>query len=168
MRYSRKSVASRSRLTVWNFCPIPSVSHRLRAYRPETAIAEKFHAMVVLGEANSRMRDFFDIHALAQHEHFIGQVLTNALRATFDRRRTPIPARLPLALTLAFAAIPQKQIQWLGFLRRSGGITAPVELGEVIATVAPFLEPAIAAAQRGTALESTWPPGGPWKPATGA
>ncbi len=40
---------------------------RLRAYRRETAIAEKLHAMVVLGEANSRMRDFFDIHALAQH-----------------------------------------------------------------------------------------------------
>jgi len=30
---------------------------RLKAYRPETAIAEKLHAMVILGEANSRMRD---------------------------------------------------------------------------------------------------------------
>lgn len=139
---------------------------RLRAYRPATAIAEKFHAMVVLGEANSRMRDFFDIHALAQHEHFDGQVLTHALRATFDRRRTPIPDRLPLALTPAFAATTQKQIQWLGFLRRSGGLKAPVELGEVIGAVAPFLEPVITAAQRRTAFESIWPPGGPWRPVT--
>lgn len=37
---------------------------RLRAYRPETVVAEKLHTMVVLGAANSRMRDFFDIHAL--------------------------------------------------------------------------------------------------------
>jgi predicted nucleotidyltransferase component of viral defense system len=38
---------------------------RLRVYRAETAIADKLHAMVDLGEANSRMRDFFDVFALA-------------------------------------------------------------------------------------------------------
>lgn len=38
----------------------------LRAYPPEAVIAEKFHAMVVLGIANSRMKDFFDVWALAQ------------------------------------------------------------------------------------------------------
>lgn len=68
---------------------------RLRAYRPETAIAEKLHAMVQLGEANSRMRDFFDIHALAQHRRFNGEPLAGAVRATFERRRTPIPRVSP-------------------------------------------------------------------------
>lgn len=135
---------------------------RLRAYRPETAIAEKLHAMVVLGEANSRMRDFFDIHALAQHERFDGDVLARALRATFERRRTPIPDALPLALTPAFAAIREKQVQWQGFLRRSGALAAPQELATVVAGIAAFLEPVIAAARRGRALRAAWPAGGPW------
>lgn len=58
-------------------------SPRLRAYRPETAIAEKVHAMVQLASQNSRMRDFFDVHALAMRGPFDG-----ALRETIERRRT--------------------------------------------------------------------------------
>ena len=67
---------------------------RLRAYRPETAIAEKLHAMAVLGEVNSRMRDFFDVYALAEHNRFDGELLTCAMRATFERRRTLGPFHL--------------------------------------------------------------------------
>jgi hypothetical protein len=136
---------------------------RLRAYRPETAIAEKLHAMVVLGGANSRMRDFFDLHALAARERFEGNVLAAALRATFDRRRTPVPDALPLALTPAFAAIPGKQAQWQAFLRKSGGLAAPDQLGSVVGAIATFLEPALAAARSGTAFNRGWAPGGPWR-----
>lgn len=135
---------------------------RLRAYRPETTIAEKLHAMVVLGEANSRMRDFFDIHALAQRERFDGEVLVRAVRATFDRRRTLIPDALPFALTPAFAALRQKQVQWQGFLRKNGGLATEEELGAVVAGIAGFLEPVIGAARSGRALESVWAAGGPW------
>lgn len=71
---------------------------KLRAYRPETAVAEKLHAMVVLGEANSRMRDFFDIRTLAQREPFEGILLARAIRETLSRRQTEILSR-PLALT---------------------------------------------------------------------
>ena len=141
---------------------------RLRAYRRKTAIAEKLHAMVVLGEANSRMRDFFDIHALAQHGQFEGDVLARALNATFDRRRTPIPESLPLALTPAFGAIREKQVQWQGFLRRNGVLVAPQELASVVAGIAGFLEPVIDAARRGSALPATWPAGGPWSRADAA
>jgi Nucleotidyl transferase AbiEii toxin, Type IV TA system len=160
------SIQVRSRATrgtwVWNPALLDFPPPRLRAYRPETAIAEKLHAMVVLGEANSRMRDFFDIHALAQHERFEGDVLSRALRATFERRRTPIPEALPLALTPAFAAIREKQVQWQGFLHRNGVLTAPPELATVVAGIAVFLEPVIAAARRGRALRSAWSAGGPW------
>ena len=88
---------------------------RLRAYRPETTIAEKLHAMVVLGEANSRMRDFFDILALAERRRFEGRPLAEAIRATFDRRRTSIPETLPLALTPEFADLPE---EWVGRLAK--------------------------------------------------
>ena len=59
---------------------------RLRAYRPETAISEKFHAMVTLGSKNSRMRDFFDIDALAARQSFDGQALVDALWAGFVKK----------------------------------------------------------------------------------
>jgi len=136
---------------------------RLRAYRPETAIAEKLHAMVVLGAVNSRMRDFFDVHALAEREGFEGETLVDALRSTFDRRQTPIPDSPPLALTSAFAAMLEKQAQWQGFLRKSGGLAAPEDLGAVVERIAVFLGPVLAAARGEVSFPLSWPPGGPWR-----
>lgn len=138
---------------------------RLRAYRPETAIAEKLHAMVVLGEANSRMRDFFDIHALAMRESFDGEPLTRALRATFERRRTPIPAGLPIALTPAFAQIPGKRAQWAGFVRRNRLADAPAELATVVEGIAAFMAPVLTAARGAAPHLRRWQPGGPWQEA---
>ncbi len=136
---------------------------RLRAYRPETAIAEKLHAMIVLGTANSRMRDFFDVRALARHEGFEGETLVAALRSTFERRRTPIPDFPPVALTGAFAAIPGKQEQWKGFLRKNGEPEAPPDLAAVVEEIAAFLLPPLSAARGETPFPLSWPPGGPWQ-----
>ena len=136
---------------------------RLRAYRPETAIAEKVHAMVTLGTKNSRMRDFFDVDALAMRESFDGDTLAQSLRATFERRRSEIPAALPIALTPAFADVEGKKAQWAGFVRKSRLTAAPEDLKAVIAALAAFLGPVLAAAAAGKAFPSHWPPGGPWR-----
>jgi len=137
---------------------------RLRAYRPETAIAEKFHAMVTLGSKNSRMRDFFDIDALAERTSFDGQRLVEALRATFERRGTPTPSGVPLALTPAFAGSSEKQAQWAGFLKKNRPSSAPQVLGQVVERLARFLGPVIDAARRGSDVDLVWRPGGPWQP----
>lgn len=137
---------------------------RLRVYRPETAIAEKLHAMVELGADNSRMRDFFDIYALAAQRDFRGDTLVAAVRATFERRRTPFPAALPLALTSEFATLGSKLTQWRGFLTKARVSSAPREFGQVITTIATFLEPVIGAARAGTSFNMTWAPGGAWLP----
>ena len=136
---------------------------RLRAYRPETVIAEKFHAMVVLGTKNSRMRDFFDVYMLAKFQRFDGDLLAEALRATFERRRTTIPGGLPLALTPEFAAIPEKQIQWRVFLNKNRLASAPSELFKITGHLALFLEPVITAAGTKTTITKIWEPGGPWR-----
>jgi hypothetical protein len=102
--------------------------------------------MVVLGEANSRMRDFFDIFALAKHQEF-GDDLVQAVRATFERRRTAIPRELPLALTPRFSALPAKREQWQGFLSKNRLVSVPSEFSEVIAFLAGFLGPTIRAAR---------------------
>ncbi len=136
---------------------------RLRAYRPETAIAEKLHAMVVLGAANSRMRDFFDVHVLAERESFEGDALVGGLRSTFARRRTPIPDSTPFALTSAFAAINEKQAQWKAFLRKNGGLAAPEDLERVVELIAAFLGPALEVARNEAWFPLFWPAGGPWR-----
>ncbi|MGV8040220.1 MAG: nucleotidyl transferase AbiEii/AbiGii toxin family protein [Thermoanaerobaculaceae bacterium] len=136
---------------------------RLRAYRRETTIAEKLHAMVVLGSLNSRMRDFFDIQALAARESFDGELLASAIRATFERRATPLPVGEPLALSPHFALIEGKPEQWAGFVRRSRPGTAVDGLGEVVEQIRAFLGPVLAAIATGQAFQASWPPGGPWR-----
>jgi hypothetical protein len=135
----------------------------LRAYRPETAIAEKLHAMVELGSKNSRMRDFFDLQALAAHSAFEGTALAGAIAATFARRRTPVPHELPLALTPDFAAMEGKAAQWSGFVRRLPTVSAPADLATVINAVAVFAGPVLLSVGRGEPFDCSWPAGGPWR-----
>jgi predicted nucleotidyltransferase component of viral defense system len=118
---------------------------RIRAYRPEAVIAEKFQAMVLLGRANSRMKDFYDIWLLTRSREVEPDRLTRAIRATFDRRRTTIPADRPDALTPAFAADAQKQQQWAAFAANLG--LKPGSLAEVIDEIAAYLMPHAAAAR---------------------
>ena len=136
---------------------------RLRAYQPETAIAKKLHAMVVLGAANSRMRDFFDLHALASRGSFDGAILAEAIASTFARRRTEVPHEPPLALTPDFAAIPGKATQWSGFTRRLVGTPPLPKLASVIDAVAAFASPVLLAVARRERFDRYWPPGGPWR-----
>jgi predicted nucleotidyltransferase component of viral defense system len=92
-------------------------SPRLRSYRRETVIAEKFQAMVMLGRANSRMKDYYDIWILSRSYEFKGDALARAIAATFARRKTTIPAALPDGLTQAFADDARTLAQWAAFLK---------------------------------------------------
>jgi predicted nucleotidyltransferase component of viral defense system len=109
----------------------------LLAYPPESVIAEKLEAAVALGIANSRMKDFYDLHWLSQNMQFDHDVLRAAVRATFDRRRTSLPTELPVAFTAEFSSRPDKLTQWNAFLRKSG--LAAMELSMVIGELRAFL-----------------------------
>ena len=108
----------------------------LRVYPRETVFAEKLEAIVQLGLPNSRMKDYFDLLALARENAMDPKVLVQAIAATFARRGTPLPRSLPIGLTEAFANDPAKQTQWLAFVRKSR-LTAP-DLGGVVAEIAAF------------------------------
>ena len=112
---------------------------RLRGYARETVIAEKFQAMVALGRANSRMKDFYDIWILSRSFNFDDERLPRAIAATFTRRGTAIPQDLPDALTPAFAQDAQKQRQWRAFVE--GVAHDPGQLAIVIKDIAAFLMP---------------------------
>jgi hypothetical protein len=110
------------------------------------------------------MRDFFDIQALAARQSFTGEPLARAIRATFDRRRTRVPGDAPIALTPSFAELPDKRTQWKAFLRKNAITASPPELETVVAGLARFLLPPLAAAGGKTDFEAAWLPGGPWRP----
>jgi len=84
----------------------------VKTYPPETVVAEKVHGMVRFGRANTRMKDFYDVWRISRTVRLEGEDLTEALRATFERRQTPLPQEMPVALTDTFAEVEGKQRQW--------------------------------------------------------
>lgn len=129
---------------------------RLRAYPVYTVIAEKFHAMVELGIDNSRMKDFFDLAMIARTTELNGGILIEAVRATFARRGTTLPASTPIALTAEFAASPAKTRQWSAFLSKAQ-LTAQ-ELHEAITLLDALLAAPLQAAIDGEPFKSKWSP----------
>jgi len=136
-------------------------SPRLLAYPRESVVAEKLEAMVQLGMANSRMKDFYDIFVLARDFDFEGDLLCRAIRATFERRRTRLPTSLPVALSVTFAEDPTKKIQWSGFVRKAG-VHDATSLVETVEAVAAFAERPLMAAADGSRLLAAWRAPGPW------
>lgn len=92
---------------------------RLRAYTPATVIAEKFHAITVLGMLNSRLKDYYDLYSLSRGCDATPTAIANAIVATFQRRNTVVPDTWPVGLTSEFALDVVKRRQWDAFLEKS-------------------------------------------------
>jgi hypothetical protein len=126
----------------------------LKVYPVYTVIAEKYHAMVILGLANSRMKDFFDIATIAQRTDLHGATLAQAIAATFACRDTALPLQPPVALTNAFGRDKAKQRQWRAFLNKnridSGSLDATIDL------LYALLWPATQVALVGSDAMATW------------
>ena len=113
----------------------------IRAYPPETVIAEKFQAMVDLGMANSRLKDFYDLWFMANTMEFDFGLLKEAITITFKNRGTSLPQSTPIAFTEEFAA--QKQIQWATFLKKNQLMDVPTRLYDVIQGLTRFFTPLV-------------------------
>lgn len=130
------------------------------AYPPESVVAEKFQMMVSMGMANSRMKDFYDLRALAGMFEFDGETLSESIKATFVTRDTPVPDSLPVALSAEFANDDMKNTQWKAFLSKQE--LEDDELAEVIDALISFLMPPAQAIAQGNKFRAEWKPGGPW------
>lgn len=140
--------------TMLNF-PAP----RLLCYSRESAIAEKFEAMVKLGILNSRMKDFYDIWLLSRLFDFDGMNLTEAIRLTFEQRGTALPAEV-VAFSKAF--IDTKQVQWAAFRRRLQQDQVPASFHEVVLAVEKFLAPLVSVLSQDRPKPMSWNAPGPW------
>lgn len=136
---------------------------KLLTYPKETVVAEKFEALVKLGMANSRMKDFHDLYTLASQFEFEGKVLAEAIRRTFDRRGAELPANgAAFAFTESFYSDENKISQWEAFCKKNKRYVQERQLNEVVAAIAVFLVPVAKSVQTKALFTGTWKSGGPW------
>jgi hypothetical protein len=103
---------------------------QLRAYPKDTFVAEKFHAVCLLGLANTRMKDYFDLWVLLGEATREPSEVRRAIEAAFERRKMPMPSTVPVGFTDTFADDAAKQIQWKAFLKKNQ--LDPIVLADVV------------------------------------
>lgn len=133
----------------------------LRVYPRYTVVAEKLEALTSLGMLNSRMKDYFDLWILARHSDFDGLILSGAVQATFERRRTAIPKGVPIGLTDEFTYDAQKETQWRAFLRKNA--LDPMPLEAVVGDLRNFLLPVLTAIAAEDDHGHFWRAGAGWQ-----
>lgn len=133
------------------------------AYPRETVVAEKPEAMVVLGDRNSRIKDFFDLYYLANRFEFDRATVSEAVRRTFARRHTAIPAEEPIGLTPAYWENQSRPAQVRAFARRAGLAAFGEPAEEFHDLLHAFLRPILDDLRRGEHPQGTRRPGGSWR-----
>ena len=125
----------------------------LWVYSKESVIAEKFQAMVSLAEANSRMKDLYDVAMLASSYDFDGAVLREAIAQTLKRRATPMHDE-PIVFSDTYAKDTNKQIQWSAFVKRAKVTKASLE--DELAIIHTFIHPIYQAILQENEFPLTW------------
>ncbi len=123
---------------------------RLRTYPVYTVVAEKLHAIAVLGMTNSRLKDYFDLSVLMERETLSIETLAGAIAATFNRRGMAVPTSLPVGLTDDFSGDTTRQALWHAFLKKNE--LAQQSLPDIVAMLQKALEPALRRASTLNAL----------------
>ena len=132
----------------------------LLGYTMESIIAEKFHAMIELGELNSRMKDFHDIWLLAQQCDFNANILGSAIEKTFAARQKIIPERIT---AFGNSFIETKQTQWQAFRHKNRLTGLPEQFADVVIVIERFLEPIAKSIRERHMIKGAWKAGGSWK-----
>ena len=114
---------------------------RLRTYPVYTVVAEKLHAMVLLGMTNSRLKDYLDLSVLLEREALDPATLAAAIAATFTRRGTALPTELPIGLSDEFSNDQSRQALWAAFLKKNALPAVP--LTSVVTMLRTTLQPAL-------------------------
>jgi predicted nucleotidyltransferase component of viral defense system len=125
---------------------------RLRAYPIYTVVAEKLEAIVLLGDANTRLKDFFDLWFLSSNFTFEGRMLTEAIARTFARRQTPLPAQVDEVFSNELIAA--KFGLWTAFVRRNA-VMAP-DFDKLVPAIVRFVGPPLHAASSRSSLTGNW------------
>jgi predicted nucleotidyltransferase component of viral defense system len=126
----------------------------IQVYSKESVIAEKFEAMLHLAEANSRMKDFYDIYSLCTNYDFDGRILYEAITQTLIRRATPL-SKNPTVFTDEFGQNKDKHTQWNAFCRRTN-VAKGIEFNEILRVIWVFIAPIFEAAIKEQEFFGNW------------
>lgn len=130
----------------------------LYGYPRETTLAEKVQAMTVLGMANSRMKDFYDVWQLIEQFEFDGKVVQAAIEKTFANRNTTLPQEDHIIFSNSF--LENKTVQWNAFTRKLK-IENTTGMSEILNAIKAFLIPLLNASRQGIVFDKKWDKG--WK-----
>ena len=133
---------------------------QLLAYPVESAIAEKLQAMVALGDANSRMKDFYDVWTCSKHLDFNTDTLLSAIDATFKNRETLPPSEEFEALTMNF--VERHRVQWNAFVNKVGEHDLIDAFGKVVEDLKTFAMPVFRSLAHDEKLRQRWKAGTGW------
>lgn len=136
---------------------------RVRVYPRTVTVAEKFEAMVRLGRANSRMKDFHDVWALSTEFEFAGGQLRDAIAATFERRGTAWTAEPPDVLGSGFYEDDEFQTRWAAYLRTGISRAPSTAFPQIGDRIRAFLGPIRDSIVAGSPFTMRWEVGGPWR-----
>lgn len=139
---------------------LDNTAPRLLCYSRESAIAEKFEAMIKLGILNSRMKDFYDIWLLSRQFNFEGPDLAEAVRLTCNQRSTPLTENIQF---FQEEFITQKQVQWMAFRKRLKQEHLPSEFKDIISKLDTFLSPVVDALLTGEQFDKKWTAAKNWE-----
>jgi predicted nucleotidyltransferase component of viral defense system len=92
---------------------------QLSVYPVYTVVAEKLHAIALLGMSNTRLKDYLDLSVVLEREVLDAGTLAAAIAATFTRRGMAVPAQLPIGLSDEFANDASRQVLWRAFLKKN-------------------------------------------------
>lgn len=112
---------------------------QINAYSIETVIAEKFHAMIVLGSFNSRMKDFYDAYILLKNNEINNANLREAILQTFKNRETEFTDN-PELFTTSFFEDKNRKIMWKAFLRKTK-VSEELDFSSIVKSILERLQP---------------------------
>lgn len=112
---------------------------RLKVYSIESAVAEKFEAIVSLQLETSRMKDFYDILYFAEHYEFNKALLNEAILTTFNQRNTDLQKRKNIYEN-KFRSDEKLQKYWVAFLNRNK-LSTENSFANIVDKLKSFIEP---------------------------
>ena len=139
-------------------CILDFPAPKLWCYSLESIVAEKFEALMKLGDWNSRMKDFYDLWILSQEYNFEGHRLSKAIDLTFKNRGTSLKQEI-MAFKQEF--IKKKEKEWSAFVKTLNQEDSP-SLSNIIEALKLFLLPIVKALTTKKFLPKYWKAPGPW------
>jgi hypothetical protein len=128
----------------------------LNGYPQESVISEKFEAMIKLGLLNSRMKDFYDIWLMMRQFEFKGANLVEAIKKTFNNRKTDTPNKKPLFADEIYDEKSDRQTLWSAFLKKGDIQHVPDTLSVTAKEIETFLVEPIVAISEKVKFNKTW------------